>query len=376
MRMNFTPPHSKAIRLKDNHIGSTASTRDSNIELLRLVAMFSIVLLHLTINGTSFYSPDAAIKDHCIANTIVGFTYVGVNCFILISGFFGIKFSWRSLLNLYFVCFTYELVGLVAALFYRPDFQIHPSDIGSLFFPLSHSSLWYIRCYVVLLFLSPILNAGLNAREKNSYQHVLILLTILNLYFGWFWKNTDYNGDGYNISQFIFLYVIGGYLHRYIQPEWICSKRYYFLCGYILLSLLWGITQDFHVFGHNIPHWNGWSYSNPIVILSAICLFLFFRSISFHSRIVNFIAKGTLAVYVLHCNCNIGGILYQFTRTIIENYSIGIQVLILIVIAFLLTILVSSMDAIRSSSTHFLLTNRLTSYATKFGGHATERGTN
>lgn len=342
----FYPPHNEAIRLNSNKINNKVPARDSNIELLRLIAMFFIVLLHLTINGTSFYSPDAATKDHCIANAIVGFTYVGVNCYILISGFFGVKFSWRSLLNLYIVCFTYELLGLVAAYFYRPDFQLHLSDIGMLIFPLSHSGLWYIRCYIILMFLSPILNAGLSTLDKKSYQYILILLTILNLYFGWFWKNTDYNGNGYNISQFIFLYVIGGYLHRYIQPEWICSKRYYFLCGYILLSLLWGIAQNFHVFGHNIPHWNGWSYSNPIVILSAICLFLFFRSISFHSRIVNFIAKGTLAVYVLHCNANIGEILFQFTHTLIDENTVEIQVLTLIIIAILLTTIVSCIDAI------------------------------
>ena len=79
------------------------SMRQSNIELLRIVSMFFIVLEHILIMGTEFFS--ASISNQLyVANSIIGFTYIGVNCFILITGYFGADFSWKRLVNLYLIC--------------------------------------------------------------------------------------------------------------------------------------------------------------------------------------------------------------------------------------------------------------------------------
>lgn len=65
-----------------------AKERESNIELLRIVLMFSIILHHLTLHN-NLIGIDGINKN--IAIILCGFAKVAVNCFILIMGFFANK---------------------------------------------------------------------------------------------------------------------------------------------------------------------------------------------------------------------------------------------------------------------------------------------
>lgn len=203
--------------------------RQSNIELLRVVSMFFIVLEHLLIMGTDFFTNPVGNQLE-VANSIIGFTYIGVNCFILITGYFGADFSWKRLLRVYLICLFYEVVGFLVA-YGHGDVEWSTTALSYMLFPLSHGNTWFIRCYVILLLLLPILNAGLGQLDKGQYQYVLLLLTILNLYFGWFHKQPNFSGDGYNASQMVYLYVIGRYLNRYVDWEKIRLYRWYLLGG-------------------------------------------------------------------------------------------------------------------------------------------------
>ncbi len=75
-------------------------TRASNFELLRLVCMFYIVLHHFIVHGlkSAGYWGEAINIYSVISNS---FIIVGVNCFVLISGYFGIQSSWKGFIHLY-----------------------------------------------------------------------------------------------------------------------------------------------------------------------------------------------------------------------------------------------------------------------------------
>ena len=76
--------------------------RKSNFELLRLLAMFLIVLYHIFI-GTYEANPDFTSRSLWIP------LHLGVPVFILISGYFHIKFSWSKFLKLVTVLFVYTI---------------------------------------------------------------------------------------------------------------------------------------------------------------------------------------------------------------------------------------------------------------------------
>jgi hypothetical protein len=65
-------------------------------------------------------------------------------------------------------------------------------------------------------------------------------------------------------------------------------------------------------------------YNSPLVIISAVALFLFFRSIQIKSRIINWFASSVFAVYLIHENQFINKYLYQtiydIGKSISNNY--------------------------------------------------------
>lgn len=308
--------------------------------------MLFIVLEHILIMGTSFFEAPVGMQSQ-VANFIIGFTYVGVNCFILISGWYGVEFSWKKLLNLYFICAFYELIGfMVHCIFGTGGFD--RTQIANIIFPLSHSNIWFIRCYVVLLFITPLLKIGLCSLDKKQLLRVVLLLTIINVYFGWFWKGENYNSTGYTVSQMVYLYVIGWYLGCYFDLTVLRTKKIYLLASYFILAIAWGVCANSHWV---IPHWNGWAYNNPGVLMASICLFLFFSCIELRSKTINWFAKGALSVLLVHMNRYIGEYIYDIVRSSVYCdvviHSLILQVVVLMALALLIFLCLSAFDSFR-----------------------------
>lgn len=168
-------------------------TRNSNIELLRIISMLMVVMLHFNsqcaypgvINlpadiGTSAY-PGFLIEVLCI---------VAVNCFVLISGYFGIHLKLRSVLRLYLQCF---FIGLISYLLYvalTPATIALPALLERLL-AFTHNNWWFIISYLGLMVLSPLLNAAVAQLSKKQLALSIGLLAVVIWYFG-FKKNPIY----------------------------------------------------------------------------------------------------------------------------------------------------------------------------------------
>ena len=66
--------------------------RDGNIELLRCLLMFIVVLHHSAVFGPLIGARQAEV--------VFAMTVPAVDCFVAISGWFGIKFTWNKWLRL------------------------------------------------------------------------------------------------------------------------------------------------------------------------------------------------------------------------------------------------------------------------------------
>lgn len=93
-------------------------TRASNIELLRLVSMAFIVLHHFIFHGLGQYrylafgeTPLLSGGAYSAALIADSFLIAGVNVFILISGYFSIKFSAKGFVKLFCMCSFFTLLG-------------------------------------------------------------------------------------------------------------------------------------------------------------------------------------------------------------------------------------------------------------------------
>ena len=258
----------------------TANTRKSNIELIRIVAMLFIVTFHISINAQK-----GELPSH---NYIISITTTGVNLFLLITGYFGIKLRWKSLLNILCITTFYYIISLIANYFILEQ---KPSigELVSIFEPINRNPWWYMKCYIALMLLSPGLNIIKEKATKRQYNLILATLIILSCYSGFLLKNFYVNHNGFNLFQFITMYFIGDALKRYKIADMFSKKQWiaiYTTSTIILYFYLTNVDNSTH-------------YNNPILMVAAVSLFCLISKIEFNNSFINNAASFMLPVYLL-----------------------------------------------------------------------------
>lgn len=280
--------------------------RYSNIELLRILCMLMVVILHFNnhcANPDLLGFPDELTSQYRWGFLIECFCIVAVNCFVLISGYFGVNLKVSSVLKLYLQCF---FIGLLSYLLYvaltPATIAIKPL-LGRLL-AFTHNHWWFVISYLCLMFVSPLLNAAIDNISKNKLLLCTILYGVIVVYLGWY-KHLESTNAGYSFVSFIFLYLIGRYIGKYISLDWIRAKRMYFGVGYVLGSLvLFSLVMLHYNYELNVHH--VFQYDHPIVIINACCLLLFFLSFSFNSKVINWFASSVFAAYLLQESLYLG----------------------------------------------------------------------
>lgn len=259
--------------------------RESNFELLRLVAMFFIVWYHLLLKFIVDIDNTPIFKSMYLP------LHVAVICFVLISGYFHIKPSLRGggkllfPLLIYYVPLTlYEIV-------------CNDMAIGNLMF-FSKTPYWFIRTYFYLFLIAPVINSFISNNKSRIY--LLTILLFMAVYMGWLMHDRSMD-DGKNLVLFIFVYVIGDSLRHY-QKEIDKINSVLLLVIYLLLNVL--LVFLYNMYSGSFIVDTVWAlsypYNSPVLIFNAILLFLLFGRLHLRSRIVNWLASSVFAVYILH----------------------------------------------------------------------------
>ncbi len=296
-----------------------------------------------------FYGDSVSLETSSAA-FVNGFLYSAVNCFILISGYFGIEFKWRGLMNIYLILLFYGLIDLFASVVFNGQY-FTLIVLKNTLLCFSHSKYWFIQCYIALYMMAPLINRGLHQLTKKEYALILLLFSIINLYLGYYWHNSVFNLTGFTTAQFVFLYVIGGFLRQHVSESSIKSYRWASLAIYIFTSLLWG-TITIVSRKTYIPHWYPWGYNNPVIVVSAIAFLCFWLSLEIKSNVVNYMAKGCLSVYILHSSTYLGeNVLYGLAGNLIDmsknHYGLFAGFVILAFLAMLTVIVILFFDCLR-----------------------------
>lgn len=153
--------------------------RELNFELLRIISMFLIVMYHF-----SDWGGVININDN-IPNKIVGcflniFGNLGVNLFVLISGYFLInsKFKFKKLLRLIAEVFFYSVILYVVCICLKiTTFSI--KEFIKVIFPISYNMYWFATTYIGLYLISPFINKLLNTISRKEHKKLMYLLIIL-----------------------------------------------------------------------------------------------------------------------------------------------------------------------------------------------------
>ena len=279
--------------------------RQANIELLRLVSIILIVILHADIFSLSVPDYDRLMTSPFVSISqlaVESIAICSVNVFIFISGWFGIRPTAKSFTNL---CFQilYFTIGIYLATILLGVNTINLSGLLSIVFLTKNG--WFIRSYVLLLILAPILNSYIATANRSQFKLTLILFFVFQSIYGWLFDVAAFFDNGYSTISFIGIYLLARYIKIY-QPRFSTFKRNYdliiFIFSAVVLTLL-TIYPAYLCNSHRI--WQLFAYNNPIVILMSIFLFLYFSKLKFNNQFVVKLASSSFAIYLLHCNPNI-----------------------------------------------------------------------
>lgn len=270
------------------------SIRQSNMELLRIVAMFMILGYH-----TVYYVFYNYRGESPIFASLMTLLHIGVPLFILISGYFGIKPSIKGFLKLYLILLFYNLLFYGIRIVYG-DVSFSVGEFLKLWFPFSIGSRWwFFKVYMMLYLFTPVVNF---LRDRMGGGKLLIISGFVTFYWGWFAQHPSLF-DGKNVVNFIFLYMLGHWLRTKIveKTESISRARSRYIMEYLVLAVCLGLALFFS--GETMQdHLKRlcYGYNSPVLILMSVLFFLIFTTFDFKSKPVNWVAGSVFAVYCIH----------------------------------------------------------------------------
>lgn len=279
--------------------------RESNFELLRIFAMFLIILSHVVVHGVyPYWHNNISTLDHF--NNIVAIFFrtgqIGVTLFVLLTGYFSCQqeFKLKKWLDIYLKTLFFSVFLLGVYFFITPE-QAQNTVIDSIF-PFTHNAYWFITSWLLLYIFSPLLNTILKSHSSKTIRNYLILGTLLWVISPIFGLN---KGNGYsNLIYFIYLYLLGSA----IRLKYIVFPKSKFFKGYILglfCFFVIMITVGIYFLSNKITLglFSEYTNLNALYTLSiSLWIFYMFKGIKIKSGFINFLASSTFSVYLLHDN--------------------------------------------------------------------------
>ena len=156
--------------------------RESNIELLRILSMFMIIGHHFSVHGKFIVEETSFINNIWIQLLFSG-GKIGVNIFIIISGFFLInskKVNINKLIKLLAQLFFYSIIIFIIFVLFR----IEPFEIkGLIKHILGYPVWWFAKAYLILYLFHPYINKFLNSLSKAEYKKLIVFSFKIFLFF-------------------------------------------------------------------------------------------------------------------------------------------------------------------------------------------------
>ncbi len=275
--------------------------RNSNIELLRIIAMFMILAHHFIVhNGYDVLKLPLGPERIFFQLVMAGGGKVGVVIFFSISAWFfldkeqtirsNLKRVWimeRELLFWSLILVTFYLV------FDRADLGMKLMVKSVM--PLSMGVWWYATAYAIFLALLPFLAKGLKALGRE--YHLALATTVLVI-----WGLTSFIPGMVRISDgflgFIYLFILISAYKWYMEP--FTTRQVWLMIGtglgFFLLYTCASITLS--LLGHDMGIYITSDWRLPVIMVG-FGMFLLFDRVTFHNRTINRIAQSAFAVYLI-----------------------------------------------------------------------------
>ncbi|MBO5479057.1 MAG: acyltransferase family protein [Clostridia bacterium] len=293
-----------------NKINEIQRDRNYGIDLLRVVAMFYVVILHCLGHG--------GILNNVIPNSIQYnfswlleiFVYGAVNIFALISGYVlyteeNKKIKISNYINLWCQVVFYGI--LITAMFdiIMPN-KVTIQDYLKNIFPVINNIWWYFTAYTGLFVFIPLINNAIRNYSKLATRKIFILLILIFSFYNLI-PNIFGLSEGYSVIWIIILYILGAIIKKCNigkQLKWYNAVIIIILMGLITyFYTMFG--KEFKIFEIKVKRDLLISYTSPTILISAIMYLILFSKMKFNKtieKIIKFAASSSFAIYIINDN--------------------------------------------------------------------------
>ena len=343
---------------------AVSKPRESNMELLRIVAMLLVMIIHSDFRALGVPSlsdfvvePSSTIMRFLIAS----FSIICVDTFVLLSGWFGIRFRMDRLIELIFQVLFFLILGFCIAIFTVPAEALSLRGVTN-FLLLDDKDYWFVKCYLLMYFFAPIMNAFVENSTEHQLRIFLICFYVFQTIYG-FISGAEWFRLGYSGISFIGLYMLARYVRLYPNKLTTLNKGWDIIIYLVIVAVMTLLAVAMSSVGTHstligkvgvyYPKLINrvYAYSSPLVIISALYFLLFFSKVKLNfNRIVNCIAVSSLAVYLVHSNSWLANTYYdsyiRYCFTSFSGCEFFIRVILFIVSVFVFSILIDKLRII------------------------------
>jgi hypothetical protein len=290
--------------------GTPKGPRSSNLELLRIIAMLTIVAHHYVVNSgvqTNYYGGDTMATNMVFLQFWGMWGKTAINAFVMITGYFMCtsQLTVRRFAKIYLEAKFYRVAIFVilAVLGWQ---AITLKELFKCFFCFIYeiNSLFTGSFLAFYLFI-PFYNILINGMKKEQMQKLIgLLLLVSTIASTFFFSARAFTEVGWYMT----LYFIAAYIRLY-PMDWMGDNR---ICGGVLfgtalLSYLSVMLIDILTIRIGIGV-KGYYYmvsdSNKLfALIIGVFAFLFFKNLKMgYSKVINLVASTTFGVLCIHAS--------------------------------------------------------------------------
>lgn len=339
------------MELRNTDISIAKKPRQSNMELLRIIAMLLVMVVHA--NFRALPVPTAMeIEAEPVSKLLMFFveaiSVIAVDLFIILSGWFGIRPKVTRLTELLFQVLFFGLFAIGVCAVFAPERLQTTAFYGSTMsrlFMCGENDYWFVKAYVGLYLMSPVLNAYVEHSSQRQFALFLIAFYIFQSVYGWLFNATKWIESGYSMTSFAGLYMLARYMRLYPIKLWQRSK-WFDAAVYGIYVIVLTISM-FYIKKSGLKGGILYFYTCPFVIIAAMHFVLFFTKLRpFSSKIINWLGISAFSIYLTHSSSFIGYYydmwIYQWfendTRIVFITHTV-----LLIIVVFVASIIIDKL---------------------------------
>ena len=287
---------------------ATKGDRQSNFELMRIVAMFLIVTYHCVLHS-ELEGGGALVFAHFNLN--LAFSYLvgmwgmtGVGCFFLLTAYFQMgrgKVSTKRLLLLILETIFWAFVTEGFTVIFLRKWTYTLNDLIHAF-RAPFKGYWFIKSYICLCLMIPFLNKIIEKLDDTVYKKLLIVFTIVSPIYSSLGDTRETLCD---ITISMYYYFLWEYLRRH-PGNWFernCKKIFF---SVLLLTTAAACASSYYftrMGKQAVGLFSIIGRASFVQVILAVALFYIFKNMDIGSnKIINVLAKSMFGVYLIHEN--------------------------------------------------------------------------